>query len=127
MEAATAYGDPVRIHQALRNMIGNAVVHGDGTITLSAERHDGTVELRVTDEGPPVDPDTLATAFDRFARGPASAERAGAGLGLAIVREIARLHGGDARLINSTAGVTSTIELPGGSAISQRRSAGPPP
>ena len=69
VEAATAYGDPVRIQQALRNMIGNAVVHGDGTITLSAERHDGTVELRVTDQGPPVDPDTLATAFDRFARG----------------------------------------------------------
>ena len=85
-------------------------------ITLSAERHDGTVELRVTDEGAPVDPDTLATAFDRFARGPASAERPGAGLGLAIVREIARLHGGDARLINSTAGVASAIELPAATA-----------
>jgi len=112
VEVAAAHGDPVRLQQALRNMVGNAVVHGAGTITLSAERRNGAVELRVTDEGTPVDPDTLATAFDRFARGPASAEGQGAGLGLAIVREIARLHGGDARLVNAPTGVACAIDLP---------------
>ncbi len=110
--AIAVRADPDRVTQALRNMTGNALLHGSGAITLGAEQHHDVVRLRVTDEGPLLDEPTIAAAFERFSRGSTSFELPGAGLGLPIVREIARGHGGDARLVNIDAGVSCILELP---------------
>jgi heavy metal sensor kinase len=98
--------DPVRLEQALGNLVDNAFVHASGDVALSAARVNGAVELHVTDSGPGLPPGFAERAFDRFSRADDARERGGAGLGLAIVDLIARAHGG-------TAGVASA---PGGGA-----------
>jgi two-component system, OmpR family, sensor kinase len=101
-------GDRLRLEQALGNLLDNARRHGAGTIRLEAERKEGRLELRVSDQGPGFPPDLLPRAFDRFSRGDEARERGGTGLGLAIVSAIAKAHGGRAH----AAGSTVTIELP---------------
>jgi two-component system, OmpR family, sensor kinase len=108
-DGETLVGDRVRLEQALGNLVDNARRHGEGAVRLEAERRDGVLELRVTDEGPGFPPKLLPRAFDRFTRGDEARERGGAGLGLAIVAAIAKAHGGSAH----AAGSTVTIELPG--------------
>jgi two-component system, OmpR family, sensor kinase len=108
-DGETLVGDRVRLEQALGNLVDNARRHGAGAVRLEAERRDGVLELRVTDEGPGFPPKLLPHAFDRFTRGDEARERGGAGLGLAIVAAIAKAHGGSAH----AAGSTVTIELPG--------------
>jgi two-component system OmpR family sensor kinase len=106
--AETIVGDRLRLEQALGNLVDNARRHGAGTIRLEAERSDGLLQLRVSDEGPGFPPKLLPNAFDRFTRGDEARERGGAGLGLAIVAAIARAHGGRAYAVDSSV----TIELP---------------
>jgi two-component system OmpR family sensor kinase len=88
--------DPRPIEQALANLVENALVHGAGTVTLSARRAEGHVELHVQDEGAGFPPGFAARAFDRFSRADEARPRSGSGLGLAIVRTIAAAHGGSA-------------------------------
>ena len=105
-------GDPLRLEQALGNLLDNAHRHGGAAIELAAEARDGVVRLHVRDDGPGM-PDGLA-AFERFTRGDAARGRGGAGLGLAIVAAIARAHGGDAGAANRPEGGADVwIELPG--------------
>src|SRR4051794_20662412 len=91
-------GDPLRLEQALGNLLDNARRYGGPPIELAAEARDGAVRLHVRDDGPGM-PDGLA-AFERFSRGDAARGRGGAGLGLAIVAAIARAHGGEAGAAN---------------------------
>jgi signal transduction histidine kinase len=88
--------DPLRLGQALGNLVDNALTHGAGEIELSARLGDGFVELHVMDEGAGLPPEFVARAFDRFSRADDSRSRSGTGLGLAIVDLIARAHGGRA-------------------------------
>ena len=88
--------DPLRLGQALGNLVDNALAHGAGEIELSARLGEGLVELHVTDEGAGFAPEFVARAFDRFSRADDSRSRSGTGLGLAIVDLIARAHGGSA-------------------------------
>ena len=100
-------GDPLRLEQALGNLIENALRHGRGAIQLVAVAPaDGTVELHVLDEGPGFPENFLGQAFDRFSRGgnARGSGGTGAGLGLAIVDVIARAHGGSAHAGNRPAG-----------------------
>jgi signal transduction histidine kinase len=95
--------DPLRMRQALGNLVDNALRHGDGEVVLGAiEANGGGVELRVSDAGPGFGEDIAGRAFERFARGDAARTRGGTGLGLAIVRAIAEAHGGRATLEGST-------------------------
>jgi len=104
----TACIDPVRVRQAVENVVANAVRHTPrgGQVRVSATRDGDTVRLTVEDTGTGFDPAFLPRAFDPFARGPA--ERAGsgqgAGLGLAIVRATAEAHGGRAAAANRAEG-----------------------
>jgi heavy metal sensor kinase len=104
--------DPLRLEQALANLVDNARRHGGGEITLTTARRNGSVELHVLDEGAGFPPAFLAHAFERFSRAdPARAE--GSGLGLAIVETIARAHGGAAHAANRAGGGADVwLELP---------------
>jgi heavy metal sensor kinase len=92
--------DPIRLRQALGNMVDNALRYGDGTVRLSARASNGHVELHVSDEGPGFPPDFLDAAFERFSRADGGRGRGGTGLGLAIVEAIARAHKGEAVAAN---------------------------
>jgi len=98
----TLIADPLRIRQALGNLVDNALRHGDGDVTLTAHADDGGVALEVSDDGPGFAPDIENRAFERFARGGHARTRGGTGLGLAIVRAIAEAHGGRATLDGAT-------------------------
>jgi hypothetical protein len=86
-------GDADRLAQAVDNLISNGVRHGVPPVRVTAFRRGGFVEVSVCDSGQGVSADLTDRLFQRFA---ADGRRAGTGLGLFIVRELARAHGGDA-------------------------------
>jgi signal transduction histidine kinase len=96
--------DPRRLEQALGNLLENALRHGAHTVVLQAERHGEQLELHVSDDGPGFPPAFLDVAFERFTRADRPRTIPGAGLGLSIVRSIARAHGGEAYISNGAAG-----------------------
>lgn len=111
-------GDRVALRQALANLLTNAVrlAPAQSTISVSAQRDpEGGVDLAVTDEGPGIPPEHRTLVFQRFWRGDASdAREAGrSGLGLAIVDQIARDHGGRASVEPTPVGGSRfTVHLP---------------
>jgi signal transduction histidine kinase len=96
--------DPLRVAQALVNLVDNALTHGEGVVELAAEREDGFVELHVRDGGPGFPEDFRARAFDRFSRADDALSRGGSGLGLSIVDVVARAHEGGRGLANRPSG-----------------------
>ena len=93
--------DAQLVAQAVENLVANAKRHsGTDDITVSVRRADREARIIVEDHGVGIPPEHAAQVFERFHRvDPArAAETGGAGLGLAIVRRIARLHGGDVTL-----------------------------
>ena len=98
------HADPLRLEQALGNLLDNALRHGADTVVVQAERRGGTVELHVSDNGPGFPPGFLKTAFERFTRADQARTTGGVGLGLSIVRSIARAHGGEAHATNRVSG-----------------------
>ena len=105
--------DPLRGRQALGNLVDNALRHATGDIGLSAHRDGGAVEIDVSDEGPGFSAERTRRAFERFARDGTSGSRAGAGLGLPIVRAIAEAHGGTATTVEGeSAGATVRLRVP---------------
>ena len=108
----TVMADRRRLEQALGNLVDNAIAHGEGAVRLRAVAVDGEVELLVEDEGG-FPPEFLPRAFERFSRGDPARGRGGAGLGLAIVRAVARAHGGEAVAENLPGGGASVrIRVP---------------
>jgi signal transduction histidine kinase len=107
---AVLIADPDRLAQALRNLIRNAVEHTrapDGLVALEVTARPGQiVRFVVLDDGPGIEHDELEQVFERFHRtdDDRSRKTGGAGLGLAIVRAIARAHGGDARAVGGWGG-----------------------
>jgi heavy metal sensor kinase len=111
--------DRLRLDQALGNMVDNAIRYGEGAIELRARAVDDAVEVHVLDRGNGFPGDFLGRAFERFSRASASQRSSGSGLGLSIVRAVARAHGGDAQAINREGGGADVwLSLP----ISQSRS-----
>ena len=97
----SVFGDATLIMQAVSNLVENARRHsGTDDIAVSLTWSDGWAHAIVEDHGVGIPPEHAAQVFERFHRvDPArAAETGGAGLGLAIVRRIARLHGGEATL-----------------------------
>ena len=105
--------DPIRLRQAVVNLVDNALRHGRGTVSLAAVRSAGLLILTVADEGPGFPTGFASRAFERFSRADHSRARGGAGLGLAIVQAIARAHGGEAIIVSSaTGGSEVALHLP---------------
>lgn len=91
-------GDAILLRQALANLLDNAARHGAGPVTVSARgTPDGGTLVAVEDRGPGLPPGDEERVFERFARLDRARTVPGAGLGLAIVRSIAELHGGAVR------------------------------
>ncbi len=109
-----AHGDPVALDQALANLLANAtrLAPEGSTVTVSAGRDGPWVWMAVTDEGPGIAAEEQAKVFERFWKGDPARSRAEgrSGLGLTIVRQIARGHGGSVAL-QSAAGEGSTFSV----------------
>jgi signal transduction histidine kinase len=96
--------DPLRLRQALGNMVDNALRYGGGTVRLTAAESNGGVELHVMDDGPGFPPDFLGSAFERFSRADEARTPGGAVLGLAISEAIAVAHEGTVGAANRPGG-----------------------
>jgi two-component system heavy metal sensor histidine kinase CusS len=108
-------GRPQDLERVVRNLVDNAIQHSPagGTVRVQGFARDEDVEIAVTDDGPGVpaqDRELIFEPFHRAARDRASSS--GAGLGLAIVREIVRNHGGEVRLDDSMSSTRFVATLP---------------
>ena len=115
-EACRLRADPTKLHDALRNLVENAVNYSpeEAAIHLEARRRAGTVSISVSDSGPGIPSEDLSRVFERFYRVDKSRSRpGGTGLGLAIVKHLVELHGGEAAAENRPGGgARFTISLP---------------
>jgi len=103
-------GNPGNLHDMIRNLVQNALVHGRGRIGIRLRLVAGRVALLdVSDEGPGPEPDQRETLFERFRKGNQSGS--GSGLGLAIVRAVVTTHGGTVRFIDQPR-CTLQVSLP---------------
>jgi PAS domain S-box-containing protein len=117
--------DAAQVERIVENLLRNALRHTPaGTpIRLRAQVTAGAVRLVVEDDGPGVPPELRDRIFAPFTQGPTAgaSPRPGTGIGLALVRQLARLHGGDARVEESTSGgARFVVDLPGPPAPSGR-------
>jgi len=123
LAAAPADGsDPVvvadRVHllRALTNLFRNADVHGGGLTRVAVVDGGDVVEVHVEDHGPGVSATDRIRIFERFARAGGEKAGTGSGLGLSIVQQIVRNHGGDVWCTDSpTGGAAFVIRLPAAS------------
>jgi two-component system sensor histidine kinase BaeS len=111
----TVDGDADRLHQAIGNLLSNAVRHcraGD-SVAVSLSTFDRFAVLSVADTGPGVSAADRRHVFERLWRGQADAGGAGMGIGLAVVKELVVAHGGTAAVAtNENGGATFTLRLP---------------
>ncbi|MGS3138022.1 two-component system sensor histidine kinase RstB [Aeromonas sanarellii] len=107
-------GDTRLLDRALENLIGNALRRAAGRVTFSMTYQQDNYLLEVADDGVGIDPALAPQIFEPFVRLDQSRDRrtGGAGLGLAIVRSIARHHGGEVQLLPSSSGARFCLMLP---------------
>lgn len=114
-EPVTVSGDRTLLRRLVRNLVENAQRYGGGTpIEVSVKREDGSAVLEVTDQGPGVPEAERQRIFEPFYRMAGAAESGrGSGLGLALVLDIARRHGGDAVCLAAEGGGSRfRVDLP---------------
>ncbi len=108
--------DPLRIRQAVGNLLDNALRHTPpgGRVSVGLSKRDGEVAISVADSGPGFSPTLLGSAFEPFSRDDAARTRAdgGTGLGLTIVRAIALAHGGSVEARNTDNGAEVVLRFP---------------
>jgi len=106
--------DRERVAQIMRILLDNAIRHTPGGthVTISASRRNGAAKVTVADSGPGIDSGTAIQVFDRFYTG--ASDHGGAGLGLAIAKELATRMHGEIRLNARTGRTAFTLELPAG-------------
>jgi len=88
-------GDPRLLRRLLRNLLENAQRHGAPPVRVHVARDASNVQISVSDEGPGIPAEERERVFEPFYRRKQPGPNVGAGLGLALVRQIARRHGGD--------------------------------
>ena len=116
------HGDPARLQQVLQNLLNNAVQHGDprAAITLHATGEDSAVVLAVGNAGRPIPTSALPSIFEPLVQaanggtsGPDGRSKTSLGLGLFVVREIVRGHGGTVDVASAAqTGTVFTVRLP---------------
>jgi signal transduction histidine kinase len=111
-------GSGTALRRAITSLVDNALAHehAGGSISIAVTRRDADVAIAVRDDGVGVDPDAVATLFNRFSHGQAHTSTAGReryGIGLALVRETALAHRGDISVAQTPGGgATFTLTLP---------------
>ena len=115
--AALAILDPQRTEQVIGNLVANAIRYTpeDGRVWITVERSEDNVSLTVNDNGPGIAGDDMSSIFNRFWRGEKSRSRVsgGAGLGLAIARQLVEAQGGQISARNlPEGGLQVTCEFP---------------
>jgi signal transduction histidine kinase len=118
-QSALILGDARLLRRLLRNLLENARRHGvpqtQVRIACNGDGEGGLAVLRVWDRGPGIPPEEYEQVFEPFYRRRGTRDNSGAGLGLALVRQIARRHGGEARceqMHDSRSRFTVTLPLP---------------
>lgn len=119
--------DPARLAQVVSNLVANALEHGAarGAVRVAVGGDEEDAVLEVRNDGPAIAPELLAVLFEPFCRGSTLQETSrarGLGLGLYIVSQVVRAHGGTIA-VRSTAedGTTFTVRLPRASVVSPTR------
>jgi len=119
--ASAVIGDADRLEQVFGNILDNALKNSPAQSLVEIAAHnlkDETVEVRIIDSGPGIPPEQLAYVFERFYQ--AGGVRSGAGLGLAIAREIITAHGGTIEAQSEPrAGAEFIIRLPAGQSLQE--------
>ena len=108
-------GDAARLAQVIRNLILNALkfTPAGGRVHVAVTHAEGTVVLRVADDGIGIPASDLPHLFDRYWRGSAAGSTRGSGIGLAVVQELVRAHEGKVAAIGEPgSGATFVVELP---------------
>jgi two-component system OmpR family sensor kinase len=108
-------GDAERLTQVAHNLVRNALTHTPvgSTVTVSTYAERGMGVIRVSDNGPGIDPAIAPRVFDRFSRGDPARSGTGTGLGLAIVRAIAEALGGSSEVrARSGGGAEVLVRVP---------------
>jgi signal transduction histidine kinase len=114
-EPACVQGSAMLLERALDNLVGNAIKFSPagGEVVLALDSADGQASVSVRDHGPGVPPQELEQLFRPFYRGSNAARAEGHGLGLAIVRRVARVHGGTVGASNAEGGgLRVCLQLP---------------
>jgi two-component system heavy metal sensor histidine kinase CusS len=108
--------DPLLLRRALSNLLTNALCHTPrgGTIRLAARHESGAVAITISDDGAGIAAEHLPFLFDRFYRVDEARSAADStGLGLAVVRSIAELHGGQVSVVSEPGtGSAFTLRFP---------------
>jgi signal transduction histidine kinase len=105
--------DPRRLERIVANLVGNALEHAGGDVSVRVGRDGVAAFVEVSDHGPGIPPDQLSHVFDRFYKADSSRAGPGSGLGLAIALENARLLGGDLEVWSEVGrGTRFTLRLP---------------
>ncbi|USX27578.1 ATP-binding protein [Oxalobacteraceae bacterium OTU3CINTB1] len=109
------HGDPARLAQVVSNLLSNAARYtpAGGHVTLATRVRERALTLQVTDDGSGISRDLLPHIFDLFVQGNRLVDRAkgGLGIGLALVRNLVRMHGGDVAAYSAGEGRGSTFTL----------------
>jgi signal transduction histidine kinase len=114
VSAAQVNGDGMALARLVGNVLDNAVRHAETRVTVALSVEEATAVLAVADDGPGVPAADRERIFERFTRLDDARSRVagGAGLGLAIVREVARAHGGSASVADAQPGAVFVVRLP---------------
>ena len=110
-KAVMVRGDPMLLRRMIRNLVENAQLHGKPPIEVSVGDQNGQAVLNVSDGGPVIAEEVRERLFSTFYRVPGTSGVRGSGLGLALVRQIARRHAGDVTY-NPERGSCFTVVLP---------------
>ena len=117
------YCDVRRMQQLLSNLLKNALLYGDAEqpVGVRCSSHNGIFELSIINQGPAISQATIDQLFKPFWRASSHASNEGLGLGLFIVLEIARSHGGDLNVDSSGQTTRFTFRLKGEQFVERRK------
>ncbi len=109
----TAWADPVRVRQIVRNLVSNAIKHGGETVGVYLETANNQAVITISDNGDGLSPEVEDRLFDRFVHdGTESLLMGSVGLGLSIARSLAQTMGGEIRFVRASGWTNFEVSVP---------------